>query len=58
VNHEGSYRCVERQALQTLFHEFPMVIGGQQLLDLVALVLDASEFCLCDSGIALESGLE
>ena len=35
-----------------------MVIGGQQLLDLVAFVLDASEFCLCDSGIALESGLE
>ena len=58
MNHEGSYGCAERQALQALVDKFSMMIRREQLNNFLALVLDAVEFSLQDSFVALKSGFE
>ena len=58
VNHESSYRCIERQTLQTLFNEFCMMIGGKQLLNLLAFLCNAVEFSTQNSSVAVESCFE
>jgi len=58
VNHESSNGRAEGQALQALIHEFLVVLGRQQLQNLVPFVLDTSQFRLQHSGIAMKRGLE